>query len=139
MLWRGIDPEYKRRYARVIWDQFQARLRDEAFTVSRISQYVSRMQIKFPTIAWGKKEDLAGIDAILSSGLDRALLRILREDTALVVVKVRLLNEQRRADMEREYQEWLAEQNEEAVAGAYDNVQADFLSDQTKEEHTDEN
>lgn len=139
MLWRGIDPDYKRKYARVIWDQFQARLRDEALTTNRLSKYVNQIQLKFPTMSWGDQQELAEEDKILSAGTDRELLRAFREDTALIVVKVRLRNEERKVEQERRYRKWLEEQDEEAVAHAYDGLEAKLPFDEEEEKNEVEN
>ena len=98
-LWRGMDPNYKRRYARVIWDQFQARLQGEAMATSNLGTFVNSASSKLGVLSLGRKADLPALDEILNSGQDRAVLRLLREETALIVVKIRLLNEERQAEI----------------------------------------
>ena len=44
--------------------------------------------------------DLEAVTQVLNAGMDREILRMFREETALVVVKVRLLNEARKAEWE---------------------------------------
>lgn len=104
-LWRGMDATYKRRYARVIWDQFQSRLQGEAMATSNLGTFVNSACSKLGVTALGKADELPALDAILQSGEDRAILRVMREETALVVVRVRLLNEQRRAEFEERVDE----------------------------------
>jgi hypothetical protein len=48
----------------------------------------------------GDGKDLAEIDAVLSAGQDREVLNALRDRTALIVVRVRLLNEARKEEYE---------------------------------------
>jgi len=93
-LWRGMDSDYKRKYAMVIWDQFQARLAGEAMATSNLGQYVNSLCSKLGVTF--RAYDVQPVDRVLSSGEDRAILRVMREETALVVVKVRLLNEARK-------------------------------------------
>jgi hypothetical protein len=99
-LWRGMDADYKRKYARVVWDQFQTRLQGEAMTTADLGQYVSSVSSKLGVAHLGEGGDLEEIDAILRAGQDRPVLRALRDRTALVVVRVRLLNEARKEEYE---------------------------------------
>jgi len=109
-LWRGMDSDYKRKYARVIWDQFQVRIAGEAQTTNSLSKYVNQLCSKLGVGQLGDGDELAELDAILNCGQDRAILRAMREDTALIVLKVRLLNEERKEEREQRYQLWLEEQ-----------------------------
>lgn len=104
-LWRGMDPQYKQKYARVIWDQFQNRLQGEAMTTANLGQFVNSLCSKLGVHALGIQDDLEIMDSILNSGEDRAILKVFREEVALIVVRVRLWNEQRR-------EEWLRQQEE---------------------------
>jgi hypothetical protein len=100
-----MDAEYKRKYVRVVWDQFQARLQGEAMTTADLGQYVSSVCSKLGVTRLGDGKDLGEIDAILSAGQDREVLRALRDRAALIVVRVRLLNEARR----EAYEAWRKE------------------------------
>ena len=104
-LWRSMDAEYKRRYALKVWEQFQERLAGEAMTTTRLGEYVNSVCSKLGVQQLGGKDDIARIDEILNAGADRDILRLMRDETALIVVKVRLLNEQRKA----EYEKWRKE------------------------------
>ena len=42
----------------------------------------------------------------MNGGQDRAILRVFREETTLIVLHVRLLNEERRAEMDEAYRLW---------------------------------
>ena len=96
-LWLGMDRAYKQKYARVIWSQFQNRLQGEAMTTANLGQYVNSLCSKLGVHTLGISEDLDILDSILNCGEDRAILRMFREEAALIVVRVRLWNEQRRA------------------------------------------
>lgn len=112
-LWRGMSADYKRRYARVIWDQFQGRLAGEAQTTSNLGQYVNSLCSKLQVVQL-PKESIEELDEIFESNNDRAILRMMREETALIVVKIRVMNEERKAQFEDEYAE------EEALIEALD-------------------
>jgi len=99
-IWRGIDPKYKMEKARVIWDQFQTRLQGEAGTTTDLARYVNSVCSKLGVAHLGDGKDLAEIDAVLSAGQDREVLNALRDRTALIVVRVRLLNEARKEEYE---------------------------------------
>jgi len=60
------------------------------------------------------KESIEELDEIFESNNDRAILRMMREETALIVVKIRVMNEERKAQFEDEYAE------EEALIEAQD-------------------
>jgi len=60
------------------------------------------------------QDDLEIVDSILNCGEDRAILRMFREEAALIVVRVRLWNEQRREELrqaEEAQQEGLFDDN----------------------------
>lgn len=100
-IWRSMDTQYKRRYALKVWDQFQERLAGEAMTTTRLGQYINSVCSKLGVGQLGSKDDAGRIDEILNAGADRAVLRMMRDETALIVVKVRLLNEERKAAWEK--------------------------------------
>lgn len=66
---------------------------------SNLGTFINSASSKLGVLSLGRKEDLLALDEILNSGQDRAVLRLLREETALIVVKVRLLNEERKAEL----------------------------------------
>jgi len=125
-LWRGMSPDYKRRYARVIWDQFQSRLQGEAMATSSLGTFVNSACSKLGVVSLGRRDDLGTLDGILNSGQDRLVLRLLREETALIVVKVRLMNEERRAEIEALMDDYA---QEDALREAQEGGALDGLSD----------
>jgi len=96
-IWRGIPADYKAKYARNIWQQFEDNIRSAAYT-SSLSRFVnsicSRLQVK---IAAG---DVEMVNAALASGRDRELLRLMRDEATTVVLMVRLENDKRREEWE---------------------------------------
>jgi hypothetical protein len=99
-IWRGIDGDYKRSYAKVIWGQFLERLQGTARTTANLEVYFNRVCSKLPMVWDGKQitEYLDWIYDAMRAGQDREILRIMREQTAAIVVEVRLKNEQHRLE-----------------------------------------
>lgn len=88
---------------------------------SNLGQFLNSCCSKLGVTAFAKS-DIEELDEILEGGQDRAILRLMREETALVVVKVRLLNEERKGSFVDEYAE------EEALmapeeGGLFDGIQ----------------
>lgn len=98
-IWRGVPDGYKSKYARNIWEQFQSQIRSAAYT-SRLSTFFDvlcrRLDIRL------RKDGLQIVQAVLTSGHDRAILKALRDETALLVLLVRVMNEERREAIEQE-------------------------------------
>lgn len=99
-LWRGIPGDYKSKYAREIWRQFEDNVKAAAHTIT-LSQFLSaicsRLQIAL------READVPAVAEIVRGGHDRALLRFLREETTTAVLLVRLENEQRRVEWEADH------------------------------------
>jgi hypothetical protein len=55
-------------------------------------------------------EDVAAVQAIIAGGQDRALLKLLREETTFCVLMVRIENEKRKAEWARRDAERQAEE-----------------------------
>lgn len=97
-LWRGVPGDFKQKYARNIWQQFEDNLRAAAYTAS-LSKFVNsiclRMQIQIAN------KDVAAVNEALATADERALLRQLRDEAATLVLMVRLENDKRKAEWER--------------------------------------
>lgn len=92
-LWRGLTPEYKAKYRRTIWGQFENQLRSAAYTTT-LSLWYSRICSRLPIEIW--EADAAAVQAVLTGGEDRILLRVLREEAPTVVTMLRVETEARR-------------------------------------------
>ena len=96
-IWRGISSEYKSKYARSIWQQFEDNVVAAAYTatVSRFySNLCSRLEITIDSAAIADFQDALTV----VSAEQRTLLRQLRDETATLILMVRLDNEQRKAE-----------------------------------------
>jgi hypothetical protein len=98
-IWRGLDAEYKRKYARSIWDQFEANVRSAAYT-SKLSTWYDGLSRKLTFMI--RKDDAPLVEAALRNGGDRRILKALREETALLVLMVRVANEERKEQAKAE-------------------------------------
>ena len=59
-------------------------------------------------------------ESILNSNLDREILKLMREETALLVLMVRVQNDERRKQWEEEDREW--RELEKAIPTLYDDT-----------------
>lgn len=103
-IWRGIPADYKSRYRRNIWEQFENNVRSAAYT-SNLGKFVSSICAKMQAKVGKTGEERENAEVILNSGNDRALLKLLREETTLLVLMVRVANQARQ-------EEWKAHQEE---------------------------
>lgn len=92
---------------------------------SNLGAFINSASSKLGVLSLGRKKDLPALDEILNSGRDRAVLRLLREETALIVVKIRLLNEERQAEIAALMDEYA---EEEAL------IEAQGLAEASREE-----
>lgn len=97
-IWRGIPADYKKKYARNIWEQVENNIRSAAYT-ARVSEFLSkitqRLGITFAA------DDAKAVSEIVGGGHDRELLKMLRDDTTLLVLLVRADNEERKEQWKR--------------------------------------
>ena len=104
IIWRGIPADYKSRYRRTIWEQFENEIRSAAYTGSLakfINSLCSHLQVDL-----GRTEaERAVAQEILKSADDRAMLKMLREETTLLVLMVRVDNEEKRNEWAEKHKE----------------------------------
>lgn len=101
-IWRGVPADYKSRYRASIWQQFEDNVRSAAYT-SNLGKFVNSLCAKLQ--AQIKAGDVQESEKILNSGQDKKLLKLLRDETTLLVLMVRLANQERQ-------EEWRAKQEE---------------------------
>jgi hypothetical protein len=109
LIWRGIPPDYKSRYRMNIWEQFENQVRSAAYT-SNLAKFVSSLCLKLAATVGTTPEDRQIAEAILNGGQDRAILKLLRDETTLLVLMVRVANQERR-------EEWEANHPDRAAGG----------------------
>ena len=118
MIWRGIPADYKSKYRMTIWDQFENEIRAAAYT-SDLGKFVSRLCGRLNATIGVKDEERSLAEAILQTKHDREMLKLMREQTTLLVLMVRVQNQEIREEWrekmkERDEQNGLFGQQEEA-------------------------
>ena len=99
IIWRGVPMGYKSRYRMTIWNQFENEVRSASYT-SSLARFVNSICSHLDADLGRNAADRTRADEILNSGNDRALLKILREETMLIVLMVRVANQERRDEWE---------------------------------------
>ncbi len=101
ILWRGIPADYKSRYRMSIWQQLEDQVRSAAYT-SSLPRFISSICLKLQANLGRNQADRARIQEILNAGQDQPLLKLMRDETTVVVLMVRLRNQERRERWEAE-------------------------------------
>lgn len=109
ILWRGMPADYKSRYRMNIWDQFRDQIRSAAYT-SSLDRCISSLCQKLNCDIGRNADDRERAEEILNSADDRAILKLLRDETTVLVLHVRVANQARRKEWEEEHlDEWTKE------------------------------
>ena len=93
-IWRGMPPDYKSRYRWTIWTQFESQIRSAAYTNS-LATFVNSLCLKLQANIGSNAEHRQRVEQVLENVEDGAGLRMIRAETAVLVLMVRLRNEQR--------------------------------------------
>lgn len=93
-VWRGIDADYKRKYALTIWKQFEDAIKASAYTDS-LATFIERLMRRLG--AQIAAADTARLAAFLTESDSVGTLKLLRGESALLVLLVRVANEERKA------------------------------------------
>lgn len=99
-IWDSVPLDYKRKYALNIWEQFQNAVSVAART-NLLSKFYESLHRKFDTQPI-RKEAQEMVAHIMEAGEDRLLLKLIREETAYLVLSTRVLNEERKERREGE-------------------------------------
>lgn len=99
-IWRGVPNSYKSRYRHTIWQQFEDNIRAAAYTNS-LGKFINNLCLALGVEILAK--DVETVNGVLRDGQDRTLLKLMRDETTLLVLMVHVENQQRRAG-------WAAEQ-----------------------------
>lgn len=109
IVWQGIGSEYKSRYRRTIWEQFENTVRAAAYT-NNLGKFVNSACLKLSAVIPAKMT--ARAEEILNSGNDKSLLELFRDETTLIVLMVRVRNQERREAWEERQKEESADWGE---------------------------
>lgn len=99
IVWKGVPADYKSRYRRTIWKQFEDNVRSAAYT-SKLGTFINTLCLKLRATVGKRIDERERAEQILNSGDDRALLKLMREETTLLVLMVRLHNQERKKEFE---------------------------------------
>lgn len=99
-LWRGISPDYKRRYVFSVWPQFEDNLRSAAYT-ARLSTFLAKITQRLGIIIF--TADAEKVALVIQCEEEKTVLRMLREETTLLVLLVRVANEERKEKYEKKH------------------------------------
>jgi len=120
-VWRGIPASYKSRYRRSIWRQFEDNIRSAAYT-GNLGKFIDSLCLNL-AVEFRVGDDIETMNDALREGNDKTMLKLMREETTLLVLIVRLWNQQRREnweasregalDMEKQFDEGKENENED--------------------------
>lgn len=96
-LFRSLDSDYKKKYLKNIWEQFESNVRQAAYT-SKLSKFLENITSQIPIVPMQKYgADIAGV---IGSGMDKTVLTWLRDETTYLLLLTRMLNEKRKAEFQ---------------------------------------
>lgn len=104
IIWRGIPSDYKSRYRMTIWEQFENEIRSAAYTGS-LAKFINSICSHLRADIGKTEAERAIAEEILRTADDRVMLKLLREETTLLVLMVRVDNEEKRAEWEAKQKE----------------------------------
>jgi hypothetical protein len=104
IIWRGIPADYKSRYRMTIWDQFENEIRSACRT-SNLAKFISSICSRLQVSLGRTENERAVVEDILRTADDQQMLKLLREETTLLVLMVHVDNEEKR-------NEWIERQRE---------------------------
>ena len=94
-----MSEDYKVRYAKNIWEQFENGIRAAAYT-SRLTRFLENITMQLPIeLRVGSLQD---VNSVISSGCDEQVLTWLRDETTYLTMLARLMNQDRKAQYENE-------------------------------------
>lgn len=92
-LFRGLSADYKSKYKRDVWDQFENNIRASAYTAKLTTFFENITRTMLIRL---EQQYAADAMNILNSGLDKQILTWLRDETTYLVLIARLKNEERK-------------------------------------------
>lgn len=104
MIWRGVPGDYKSRYRMSIWNQFENEIKSAAYT-SNLGKFVNSICSKLQATIGANKDERERAEYLLTHLDDRQTLKLLREETTLLVLMVRVANQERREEWENRTKE----------------------------------
>ena len=105
IIWRGIPRDYKSRYRMNIWQQFEDQIRSAAYT-SNLGKFINSLCSKMNASIGRNADERKRFNEILRQIQDtKLLLKLMREETALLVLMVRIRQQEKReARLDRQWE-----------------------------------
>lgn len=100
-LWASIDKDYKIKYKKNIWEQFENTIRSATYT-SSLKGFLELFSKKIPTTILQKY--IKKVVKIVESGQDSYVLQMLRQESTYLSMLVRLANEKKKEEYEERKQ-----------------------------------
>ena len=100
-VWTEIDPEYKSKYRQNIWEQVETTIAACARMTTNLDKFLSAVCGKLSVAVPGKEEgDCLQVALILQGQYadPDAILQVIREYPQVVVLKVRVMNDERKRE-----------------------------------------
>jgi len=94
-IWRGIPADYKSRYRMSIWQQFEDNIRSAAYT-NNLGRFVSSLCFKMGATIGRNETERETAFRVLETAEARPLLKLMREETSLLVLHVRIRQQEAR-------------------------------------------
>jgi hypothetical protein len=94
-IWRGMPAEYKSRYRMSIWPQFEDQVRSAAYTTN-LGRFVNSLCGKLGATIGSNEAERRQAFAVLETAEAGPLLKLMREETTLLVLMVHIRNQERR-------------------------------------------
>lgn len=101
IVWRGIGSAYKSRYRQTIWEQFENTVRAAAYT-NNLGRFINSLCSKLDAQIGQNADERELAEKILNSGNDKSLLKLFRDETTLIVLMVRVRNQEKREAWEKQ-------------------------------------
>jgi len=93
MIWKGIPSDYKSKYRMTIWEQYEHEVKAAAYT-SKLGKFINRICGRMNALIEIKEQDRVLLEEILNMPDERELLKLLREQATLLVLMVRMANQE---------------------------------------------
>jgi len=105
IVWQGIPNSYKSTYRQTIWQQFEDNIRDAAGTNNNLGRFINSLCLGLNATPGKNADDRKALLEILNDGNDKAIMKLMRNETLRLVLMVRVRNQERQ-------EEWKATQKE---------------------------
>lgn len=94
-LFRCLNVDYKKKYLKNIWEQFENNVRTAAYT-SRLARFFEMITNSMPIEL--QQQYQAGVREIIGSGEDKMILNWLRTESTYLILLARMINEKRKEE-----------------------------------------